>query len=228
MRRISLAPALLAVLAMTPALAKDIPGSEFESGNWGGAAVADDSGAFTHCYTSVGYVNGQTLWIGLYPNDSVSILLSQPGVTFRPGQKFELWVMMETGLPAIGNGEAWDEAFAGITYSGIQPTIDFLNSGRYLRMLGMGIDDGFDIDGITPALASAQECLATQGGSGSAGAGGKVLGSDPGVAAEEGAVKTPPKVPDLTKPKTSGIGSGGGLGTRPGGALGTPAPKPQP
>ena len=51
--------------------------------------------------------------------------------------------------------------------------------------------------------------------------GGKVLGTTPGV-------KAPPKVPDLSKPKTSGIGSGGGLGTRPGGALGTPAPKPQP
>ncbi|MDP3193636.1 MAG: hypothetical protein Q8M85_00055 [Tabrizicola sp.] len=165
-------------------------------------------------------MNGQTLWIGLYPNDSLSILLAQPEVRFEPGQKFELWVMMETGLPAIGNGEAWDEAFAGITYNGIQPTVDFLLSGRYLRMLGMGIDDGFDIDGIAPALEQAQTCLARQGGAG--GQGGKVLESAPGGA------KAPPKVPDLSKPKTSGVGAGGGLGSRPGGALGTPAPKPQP
>ncbi len=215
-------PAALAfsaiLLASLPALAQDIPGSEFEAGNWSGAATSDDRGGFSHCYTSVGYVNGQTLWIGLYPNDTISILLSQPDVKFQPGETFELWVMMETGLPAIGNGEAWDADFAGITYDGIQPTIDFLNSGRYLRILGMGIDDGFDVDGIGPALAQAQDCLARQGGAG----GGKVLGAAPG------GVKAPPKVPDLTKPKTSGIGSGGGLGTRPGGALGTPAPKPQP
>jgi hypothetical protein len=127
-------------------------------------------------------------------------------------------VMMETGLPAIGNGEAWDADYAGITYTGISATIDFLNSGRYLRMLGMGIDEGFDIEGIGPALAQAQDCLARQSG---AGGGGKVLGSAPET-------KEPPKVPDLTRPKTSGIGSGGGLGSRPGGALGTPAPKPQP
>lgn len=215
------APAFaLALITALPALAQDIPGSEFEAGNWAGAAVADDRGGFSHCYTSVGYVNGQTLWVGLYPNDTVSILLSQPEVRFQPGQKFELWVMMETGLPAIGNGEAWDEAFAGITYNGIQPTLDFLNSGRYLRMLGMGIDDGFDVDGIGPALSLAQDCLAGQGGAG--GAGGKVLESAPGGA------KAPPKLPDLSKPKTSGVGAGGGLGTRPGGALGTPAPKPQP
>ena len=223
MRLAASAAAFAAALAIdtagTHAQAQDIPGSEFEAGNWYGGAVADDRGGFSHCYVSVGYVNGQTLWIGLYPNDTLSILLSQPDVRFQPGQKFELWVMMETGLPAIGNGEAWDESFAGITYTGIQPTIDFLNSGRYLRMLGMGIDDGFDIDGVGPALSQAQDCLTQQGG---AGGGGKVLGTAPG------GVKAPPKVPDLSKPKTSGVGSGGGLGTRPGGALGTPAPKPQP
>lgn len=167
------------LFASLPAFAQDIPGSGFEAGNWSGAAATDDRGGFSHCYTSVGYVNGQTLWIGLYPNDTISILLSQPDVKFQPGDTFELWVMMETGLPAIGNGEAWDADFAGITYDGIQPTIDFLNSGRYLRMLGMGIDDGFDVDGIGPALAQAQDCLALQGGA----AGGKVLGAVPGVKA---------------------------------------------
>ena len=209
--------ATLAVSALSPARADEIQGAQFDAGNWAGGAYTDDRGAFSYCYITVSYQNGQDLWIGLYPNDTLSILLAQPDVTFQPGQKFELWVMMETGVPAIGNGEAWDEKFGGITYDGIQATVDFLNSGRYLRMLGMGIDDGFDVDGIGPALAQAQDCLARQGGAG----GGKVLGSTPGV-------KAPPKVPDLAQPKTSGVGSGGGLGTRPGGALGTPAPKPQP
>lgn len=217
MRISVLAAACVAVLSPARAEIAEIPGSQFEAGNWVGGAYTDTAGAFSYCYTTVSYQNGQTLWIGLYPNDTVSILLSQPDVKFQPGQKFELWVMMETGLPAIGNGEAWDADYAGITYDGIGATIDFLNSGRYLRMLGMGIDDGFDVDGITPALAQAQDCLARQSGAG----GSRVLGSDPGV-------KGPPKVPDLTRPKTSGVGSGGGLGTRPGGALGTPAPKPQP
>ncbi|WP_374391158.1 hypothetical protein [Tabrizicola sp.] len=214
--------ALAAALALAPTLAlaqsTEIPGSEFEAGNWIGGAYTDDRGAFSYCYITVSYQNGQDLWIGLYPNDTLSILLRQPDVKFQPGQKFELWVMMETGIPAIGNGEAWDADYGGITYDGIQATVDFLNSGRYLRMLGMGIDDGFDVDGIGPALVQAQDCLSRQGGGG-----GKVLGTTPTPG-----VKAPPKVPDLTKPKTSGVGSGGGLGTRPGGALGTPAPKPQP
>jgi hypothetical protein len=219
MRLISFATAaFVTALSCAQAQVAEIPGSQFEAGNWVGGAYTDNRGEFSYCYTSVGYMNGQTLWIGLYPDDTLSILLSQPDVRFRPGEKFELWVMMETGIPAIGNGEAWDEIYGGITYDGIQASIDFLNSGRYLRMLGMGIDDGFDVDGIGPALVQTQDCLARQSGAG----GGRVLGSDPGVA------KTPPKVPDLSRPKTSGVGSGGGLGTRPGGALGTPAPKPTP
>jgi hypothetical protein len=218
MRQLALAAAFALAPTLSLAQSAEIPGSEFEAGNWFGGAYTDDRGAFSYCYVTVSYQNGQNLWIGLYPNDTLSILMSQPDVKFVPGQKFELWVMMETGLPAIGNGEAWDEAYGGITYDGIQATIDFLNSGRYLRMLGMGIDDGFDVDGISPALAQAQDCLAQRGGTG---VGGKVLGAAPGV-------KAPPKVPDLSRPKTSGVGSGGGLGTRPGGALGTPAPKPQP
>jgi hypothetical protein len=218
MRQLALAAAVALAPTLSLAQSAEIPGSEFEAGNWFGGAYTDDRGAFSYCYVTVSYQNGQNLWIGLYPNDTLSILMSQPDLKFVPGQKFELWVMMETGLPAIGNGEAWDEAYGGITYDGIQATIDFLNSGRYLRMLGMGIDDGFDVDGISPALAQAQDCLAQRGGTG---VGGKVLGAAPGV-------KAPPKVPDLSKPKTSGVGAGGGLGTRPGGALGTPAPKPQP
>jgi hypothetical protein len=220
MRQFALAVTLLASSSLSPALAQvaEIPGSQFEAGNWIGGAYSDDRGAFSYCYTTVSYQSGQTLWIGLYPNDTASILLSQPDVRFQPGQKFQLWVMMETGIPAIGNGEAWDEAYGGITYTGIAATVDFLNSGRYLRMLGMGIDDGFDVDGIGPALVQTQDCLARQSGAG----GGRVLESDTGTA------KAPPKVPDLSKPKTSGVGTGGGLGARPGGVLGTPAPKPQP
>lgn len=209
MRLASLAMLALAT-SLTPALSevREIPGSEFEAGNWIGGAYTDAAGGFSYCYTTVSYLNGQTLWLGLYPNDTLSILMSQPGVTFKPGQSFELWVMMETGLPAIGNGEAWDADYAGITYTGIAATVDFLNSGRYLRMLGMGIDDGFDVDGIGPALVQAQECLARHSG-----AGGKASGAEP-------AVKPPSGVTGLSKPRTSGIGAEG--------ALGTPAPKPQP
>lgn len=201
----ALAFSIVTLLPLTPALAQEIPGTAYEAGNWTGAAHQDGAGGFSHCAVSVGYTNGETLWIGMYPNDTISILLSHPDVRFRTGEQFDVTIMVEWGLPWTGIGEAWDEYFAGITYEGIQPTVDFLAGGMYLRMLGIGIDEGYDITGIQDALALTQDCLAQNM------AGGKVL--TPPAAKK-------PKVPDLTKPRTTGVGTGS--------ALGTPAPKPQP
>jgi hypothetical protein len=212
MRLLALA-AVMALSPLTPALAEEIPGTQFTAGYWSGAAHTDNSGAFSHCAVSVGYTSGETLWFGLYPNDTIAILLTHPNVKFRTGEQFDILLMMETGLPWEGKGEAWDEFYAGITFQEIDTTSAFLTSGQWLRMLGIGIDEAYDVTGIAEALPLANDCLA------------KNSGSNPFAS---GTKKPLPAVPDLTKPKTGGIGAGGGLGTRPGGALGTPAPKPQP
>lgn len=203
MRHLLLAAALLA----TPVTAEEIPGTDYTSGFWTGSAQTDDKGAFSHCTLSIGYTNGETLWIGLYRNDSVSVLLNSPAVRFTPGQTFDAWLMTDIGLPTKGVAEAWDEGFAGMTMTGIKPSIEFLVQGRYLRLLGIGIDDSYDVQGIAEGLALAKACVDTQ---------------------MRGAAPPPPKVPDL-KPKPA-PGAGGGLGIRPrtGSALGTPAPKPAP
>ena len=210
MRVLALA-GLVALSPLSMALAEEIPGSQYESGFWSGAGHTDDQGGFSHCAVSVGFTNGETLWFGLYPDDTISILLAHPQVKFRPGEQFDILLMMETGLPWEGKGEAWDQDFAGITFQEIDTTSAFLTGGQWLRMLGIGIDEAYDVTGLADALALANTCLAQNSGS-------NPFGGAP--------AKTPP-VPDL-KPKTGGIAAGGGLGTRPGGALGTPAPKPQP
>ncbi len=201
MRFACLAAALL--LAM-PAAAGEIPGTAFSAGFWAGAAQSDDKGGFANCSLSIGYSNGETLWFGLYPNDTVSVLLSSPNVQFKPGQTFDAWLMTETGLPTKGVAEAWDTSFAGMTLTGIDASIAFLTAGRYLRQIGIGIDEAFDVQGIPEAMALARDCIQKQAG---------------------GAARPVPKVPDL-KPKTSPGGSG--LGARPGSGLGRPAPKPAP
>lgn len=214
MRTAALAASLFLATSLIPAFAEEVPGSQYSTGYWSGAANTDDAGAFSHCSVSVGFTNGETLWFGLYPNDTISILLSHPNVRFQPGQQFDIRLMLETGLPWDGKGEAWDEAFAGITFMEIETTTAFLTSGQWLRMLGIGIDEAYDITGSAEAFALAKDCLAKNSGS-------NPFGTKPSK------TPPPPKVPDL-KPKTGGVGAGGGLGTRPGGALGTPAPKPQP
>ena len=248
MRPLALAAALMATAltaAIAPAQAEEIPGSQFSSGYWTGAGHTDDQGAFSYCAVSVAYINGEVLWLGLYNNDTLAVLLSHPNVRFRPGDTFDSWLMLETGLPSHGMSEAWDEAYAGMTLEGIDASIDFLTQGVWLRLLGIGIDEGYDVTGIADALGLARNCQGKLSGK-------NPFGSTPAktpplpealpealpeplpevpapaeVAVEAPAgtpAKTPPmpRVPDL-KPKT-----GGGLGTRPAGALGTPAPKPAP
>lgn len=214
MRSLALAAPVLFAMALTPALAEEIPGSQFSSGFWAGAANTEDSGGFAYCSLSVSFTTGETLWFGLYPNDTISILLSSPEVKFKPCEQFDILMMLETGVPWEGKGEAWDDSFAGITFQEIETTTSFLTSGQWLRLLGIGIDQAYDITGLPEAMALTKDCLAKNSGK-------NPFGTAPAK------TPPPPKVPDL-KPKTGGVGAGGGLGTRPGGALGTPAPKPQP
>jgi hypothetical protein len=251
MRSLALAVGLVAATTLAPVQAEEIPGSQFESGYWTGAAHTDDRGAFSHCAVSVSYTGGELLWMGLYTNDTLAVLLSHPDIRFRPGETFDSWLMLETGLPSRGVSEAWDESFAGMTLEGIDASISFLTQGQWLRLLGIGIDDSYDVTGIGEALELARVCHARNSGSNPFAvvepkpAGepqpAEILDAPPVEAqpveaqpAEaqpvEPGLGTPPpmpKVPDL-RPKTGGVGAGGGLGTRPGSALGTPAPKPAP
>ncbi len=239
MRPLAFAFGLAAATILTPALAEEIPGSQFESGYWSGAAHSDDLGGFSHCAVSVSYTDGEVLWLGLYGNDTLAVLLSHPNVRFRPGETFESWLMLETGLPSRGVSEAWDEAYAGTTLEGINASIAFLTQGQWLRLLGIGIDEGYDVTGIGEALELARVCHARNSGSNPFAVAepqpvelqpAEVIEPPPAEALPAEAATEPalgtappmPKVPDL-RPKT-----GGGLGTRPGSALGTPAPKPAP
>lgn len=202
---------LAALLFATPVTAADIAGSEFTSGYWTGAADANASGQFTLCHVSISYTGGETLWISLYPDDVLTVLLAKPGVSFTSGQQFPAQMMTEVGLPTYGTAQAVDQAYAGMSLNGIDASVDYLTQGAYLRMLGIGIDQSFDIRGIGGALAQARGCLETYGN----GAPSK---------ATTGAGATGTGVAPNPAP------GGGGLGTKPGRGtgLGTPAPKPSP
>jgi hypothetical protein len=240
MRRFALA-GLLAVSAPIAGLADIIPGTEYSTGYWTGAAYTDDRGAFFYCDVSVSYTNGEVLWLGLYSNDTLAVLLSHPDIIFQPGETFDAWLMLETGQPIRQMAEAWDADYAGMILQGIAPSIDFLTAGQWLRLLGIGIDGAYDVTGIAEALAMARACHGRNSGSNPfATAEPKppealaepepvaepepepVADPEPAAPPALGTPRPPPKVPDLT-PKP-----GGGLGLRPGGALGTPAPKPAP
>ncbi|WP_136645347.1 hypothetical protein [Tabrizicola sp. YIM 78059] len=135
MRMLALA-VILALSTVPPANADEIPGSQFSAGSWNGSGHTDDRGAFSYCWVAVEFTRGETLWMGLYADDTLAVLLSHPDVRFAPGQTFDSWLMPETGLPTRGLSEAWDGSFAGMTPQGIDASIDFLTQGQWLRLLG--------------------------------------------------------------------------------------------
>lgn len=157
---------LLVTLLAAPSLAADIPGTEFASGNWYGAGETGSDGRFLDCYISVGYVNGEQLWVGLYGDDSLTVFLSQPGTGFTPGKTYPASLMTEMGLPVHGNAYAVDQNFISFTLDGLDQSVDYLTQGVYLRLLGVGIDQSFDVRGMGGALAQARACLALQTGGG--------------------------------------------------------------
>lgn len=152
-----LAAAFLA--AAPPARADDIPGTEFYSGNWYGAADGGSDGAFVYCYASVGYVDGEQIWVSLYPDDSLTVYLTAPGVTFENGGSYAASLMTEVGWPITGEAFGASEAYIGFTILDLDAAIDFLTQGAYLRLLGVGIDQSLDVRGLGGAIAMARGCL---------------------------------------------------------------------
>ncbi|NJM83281.1 MAG: hypothetical protein HC844_13035 [Tabrizicola sp.] len=222
MRKLGL---VLALCIGTPLAAEDIPGSNFEVGYWkGGAQTNSATGAFNRCYASVGFTAGETVWLNLYPDDVFEILLANPSIKYRPGEKFEGIIMTEVGVPWFGNASAVDENFAGMSFTGAELTMDFLAQGVYLRLLGIGIDQSFDVRGIGTAMAKMRLCAA-QYGSGKPASG---LGAGTGAGAGTGGGAVGGAASPFPPTKKPEGGAGTGLGAGGGGGLGVPAPRPSP
>jgi hypothetical protein len=164
MRHALLAAVFLSLAA--PARADDIAGSDIASGNWIGAGETGSDGRFLDCYVSVGYVNGEELWVSLYDDDSLTLFLTQPGASFVPGRNYDASLMTEVGYPIHGTAFAADTNYIAFTLAGLDDSIDWLTQGSYLRLLGVGIDQSFDVRGLGGALAQARACLVKHGGSG--------------------------------------------------------------
>lgn len=186
----SLAVAALTALAalagpsMPAAHAGDLEGSDFASGNWAGRAwLDDDDGTLVDCYVSVSYANGEALTLSLTPDDGITVYLSVPGVTFTPGQAYSASLMTEVGLPVHGTAFSPNRNYIGFSLRGIDASTDFLTQGAYLRLMGVGADQSFDVRGMGGALAQARACLVTQMANEAAAMAGKPVASAPETAA---------------------------------------------
>lgn len=150
-------------LAAQPTLAADIPGSDFASGNWVGRAW-EDKGKFVDCYVSASFSNGEVLTVSFTADDALTVYLSAPEMKFDPSKTYDAYLMTEVGYPIVGQAFAPNADYIGFSIAGVDPAIDYLTQGAYLRLLGVGIDQSFDVRGLGGALAQGRACLMAQKG----------------------------------------------------------------
>jgi hypothetical protein len=162
-RNRQLATALAIGLAAFPALAADIPGTDFASGNWVGRAW-EDNGQFVDCYFGASFSNGEVMTVSFTADDTLTVYLSAPEMKFDPAKSYDATLMTEVGYPISGKAFAPNEGYIGFSIAGVDSAIDYLTQGSYLRLLGVGIDQSFDVRGMGGALAQGRACLMAQKG----------------------------------------------------------------
>lgn len=156
--------ALVAALTAAPAQAEDTPGTAFQFGLWRGAAQTDDTGAFSHCYATLTFAGGDQLWVNVSRLDRVEVIFSFVKQAYREGQSFEASLMMESGLPTHGTAVGMGGNLVNFNLVPVAEAHVFLSQGNWLRLLGVGNDEAYDVRGLGGALGLVRSCADKQRG----------------------------------------------------------------
>lgn len=152
--------ALVAAFSAGAAVAGDIAGSNFTVGTWNGAAYANDqSGQFSHCYVFTSYTNGDAITFTAAPDDTISVFLESPSMTYAGGEKFDGIIVLDVGLPTYTTINVMGPKYVGATFSDVANSSAWFKQARTLRMLGIGKDDAYIVEGIQPALDALLQCV---------------------------------------------------------------------
>lgn len=145
------------------ALGAEIAGSAFNSGNWEGAAYTfDESGEFSHCAISVGYVNGDYLYLSVNSDATVTVGIESHSFRFRPDESFPVSLRIDNRRPFNGTATALEETFIVVTIQDFQGAMRALTQGRGLRVEGRTQLGNFDLTGSFRALEAARSCAIDQ------------------------------------------------------------------
>lgn len=150
--------ALLVSLFAAPVAAQDIPGTAFSFGLWNGAAQVDATGAFSHCYATLVFGGGDQLWVNVSKRDQVEIIFSFVNQTYTEGQEYDAYLMMETGLPTPGKAFALGEKLINFNLSPVEDAHLYLSQGSWLRLMGVGNDQAYEVRGIGGVVGKLRTC----------------------------------------------------------------------
>ncbi|MCR9151233.1 MAG: hypothetical protein NXH83_13745 [Rhodobacteraceae bacterium] len=148
------------MLASSTAVADPIPGSAFKVGNWeGGAYSFDDTGAFSHCSISAGYISGDTLYFTVNRQATVTVAVGSPGLTGIPvGQSFPVALYVDRRAPFYGTATVLLDGFAALEIPEFDRALESFKRGYVLTIQGAGREGQYDLTGTFRALEATRQC----------------------------------------------------------------------
>lgn len=147
------------------AFADMIAGTDFGYGSWQGAAyTANDTGAFSHCAISAKYNHGNTLYMSVNADATVSVAVQTPSSTFTAEEEFPVALYIDRRKPFYGNAWASDDRFAMLTLDETELAIESLKWGRTLVIGSKYGDIPFDLSGTARALNATINCAIANDG----------------------------------------------------------------
>jgi hypothetical protein len=154
--------ALLTALVATPTVAEDVAGTEITFGLWRGAAQSDAAGSFSHCYATLTFGGGDQLWVNVSRLERVEIIFSFVKQAYREGDSFDASLMMESGLPTHGKAFGMGGNLVNFNLTPVHDAHAFLSQGSWLRLMGVGNDEAYEVRGLGGVLGLLRDCAEKQ------------------------------------------------------------------
>ncbi|TAG32007.1 MAG: hypothetical protein EAZ40_00010 [Rhodobacterales bacterium] len=149
------------LLALAPARAETIAGSEFYAGVWKGIGVQDPGRGLVMCQISLSGAEGERIDFGLWSDNRLAILMAPVGVRFQPGQPYDLSIWTDNNAPIAVKAQVLDEAVLLVEISDIPQALGFLTGSQTLTARAEAFQQTFQIPGVDAAIQQAQNCLQT-------------------------------------------------------------------
>lgn len=147
------------VLAAAPAYAEYIPGSDIRVGNWAGAGYTyDETGRFSHCVVSASYLSGDTLYLSVNEDASVTVGVESPGLTMTVGQEIPVALYIDRRAPFYGRAYAVDTSFATLVLNDFEAALTALQKGQTLVVESAIGSSTYDLTGTYRALNATLDC----------------------------------------------------------------------
>lgn len=142
-----------------PVAAEYIPGSDIKVGNWNGAGYTyDTTGSFSHCVVSAPYLSGDSLYLSVNGDATVTVGVVSPNLKMQPGQEFPVSLYIDRRAPFYGQAVAQSSDFATLVLPDFDSALVALQKGRLLVLdspLGRG---EYDLTGTYRALNETLNC----------------------------------------------------------------------